>query len=74
MASLEWLREHRELQYLRAAMGESQHGTRAARSQRRRYAEERWRKAQSVHPSRRGKPRRSRQSPPRGGTNGRALS
>lgn len=74
MASLEWLREHRELQYLRAAMSECRHGTRAARSRRRRYADERWRKVQAVHPRLRGKPRRTGPSLPRRGTSGQALS
>jgi hypothetical protein len=50
MASLEWLREHRELQYLRAATWEYQLGTRSARIRRRRYADLRWRKLQAVNP------------------------
>ena len=59
MASLEWLREHRELQYLRAAMWECQFGTRIARRRRRRYADVRWRKLQAVNPRFRGNPRRT---------------
>jgi hypothetical protein len=50
MASPEWLRAHRELQYLRAAMWECQRGSRTDRRHRRRYAELRWRKLQAVNP------------------------
>ena len=56
MASLEWLREHRELQYLRAAMWECQGGSRADRRRRLRYADVRWRKLQTVNPRFRKKP------------------
>lgn len=74
MASSEWLREHRELQYLRAAKQECRSGTRAARARRRRYADERWRKVQSVNPRFRSKHRPTGPSLPRRGTNGQALS
>lgn len=50
MASPEWLKAHRELQYLRAAMWECRGGSRAARRRRRRYADLRWRKLQAVNP------------------------
>jgi hypothetical protein len=50
MASLEWVREHRELQYLRAAMWECKPGSKRARRSRSRYADIRWRKLQSVNP------------------------
>jgi hypothetical protein len=57
MASPDWLRAHRELQYLRAAMWECQGGSRAHRRRRRRYADLRWRKLHAVNPRFRNKRR-----------------
>lgn len=50
MASREWLREHRELQYLRAASAchPRRHLSRAALSRRRRYEALRWNKYQAI--------------------------
>ena len=47
MASNEWAREHRALQFLRAASREGR-GSLAARRRRRLYADVRWRKLQAV--------------------------
>jgi hypothetical protein len=58
MSSLEWLREHRELQYLRAASRERRFGTRPVR-RRRRYANLRWQKLQAVNPRFRANHRRT---------------
>jgi len=59
MASLEWLRGHRELQYLRAAMWECQFVAPPARMRRCRYADMRWRKLQAVDRRFRGSSRRT---------------
>lgn len=67
MASLEWVREHRELQYLRAAMWECQGGSRADRRRRGRYADVRWRKLMAVNP--RFRPERPRDRAPHKETN-----
>ena len=57
MASLEWLREHRELQYLRAAMWERQVGSpRTSPGPAPRDAHVRRRKPQTVNPRFRKKP------------------
>lgn len=58
MASSEWLREHRHLQYLRAAAREARSEARD-RTSRRRYADRRWLKLQDVPPERRGPVRRA---------------
>lgn len=74
MASLEWLREHRELQYLRAAMWECQPGTRAGHRRRRRYADVRWRKLRAVNPRFRGEPGRTGPSVHRPSTHDQELN
>lgn len=56
MASNEWAREHRELQFLRAASREGR-GSLANRRRRRLYADVRWRKLQAVNPRFRSKQR-----------------
>lgn len=57
MASNEWAREHRELQFLRAASQEGR-GSPAERRRRRLYAEVRWRKLEAVSLGFGGKRRR----------------
>jgi hypothetical protein len=47
MSSIEWLRAHRELQYLRAAAHEGPHQPREEIQRRRDYANARWRKLQA---------------------------
>jgi hypothetical protein len=64
MASNAWAREHRELQFLRAASREGR-GSPAARRRRRLYADVRWRKVEAVSlrvgsKQRPGKPTRRR--------------